>query len=582
MANPILKKIMDPILCEKIMEFYCSLFDKYLDEIKLKTFYGSQPISMMPESIMHVTEKRTSDNEFLYNMTAKLDGTRMLLFLHPKLNGTAVFIDRSMNFHETFLQYSYTSSNICLFDGEMYENVFFVFDIIYYNGYICEYSFETRLRTLQELLISNRDRFTDQVVSYFLKNANVHLIPKLYMELNGFKEMINIDLYNFVVEYFSNNPVLNGLPLKFPLKCDGLVFTPRFTRYILADNWKYPGNILYKWKPPSHETIDFILQKKHTVTVGIVENSYNKKVIFKTNENRCAIVEHSILNPDKNTVYECAYNSKRKTFYVLRERTDKYNKPNTLRTAKAVWKLLSNPVDINLLLPIALNTLTSTQLSFVIPLWQYKLLDIKSSMNIIFDYDTVINRFNKQNGRKGIFNEFEIRIGKMTETKFLSCIRYQHFKWLEYSLNSLNIPFTYHEYTDVFDNDGTRSSYSNASIICIKKQRQDIKTMLTTDTDFGYHIRIAISTEQYNNIKHQTLNDHLNDPNMTFYRIKKRKTYTFTDNFQIDMTECKTQSQTTYEVEIELKKYRNTIHIDELNNVLFFVLKILFGKSELF
>ena len=48
------------------------------------------------------------------------------------------------------------------------------------------------------------------------------------------------------------------------------------------------------------------------------------------------------------------------------------------------------------------------------------------------------------------------------------------------------------------------------------------------------------------------------------------------------MTECKTQSQTTYEVEIELKKYRNTIHIDELNNVLFFVLKNLFGKSELF
>jgi len=142
---------------------------------------------------------------------------------------------------------------------------------------------------------------------------------------------------------------------------------------------------------------------------------------------------------------------------VLHERTDKYNKLNTLRTAKAVWKLLSNPVDINLLLPIALNTLTSTQLSFVIPLWQYKLLDIKSSMNIIFDYDTVINRFNKQNGRKGIFNEFEIRIGKMTETKYVSCIRYQHFKWLEYSLNSLNIPFTYHEYTDVFDNDGTRS-----------------------------------------------------------------------------------------------------------------------------
>ena len=48
------------------------------------------------------------------------------------------------------------------------------------------------------------------------------------------------------------------------------------------------------------------------------------------------------------------------------------------------------------------------------------------------------------------------------------------------------------------------------------------------------------------------------------------------------MTECKCESQSTYEIEIELKQYHNTVHIDELNNVLFFVLKNLFGKSELF
>ena len=338
-TNPLLREITDTVNCDSIMECYCSLFDKYLDEKKVKMFYGSQPISMMPESIMHVTEKRESDNEFLYNMTAKLDGTRMLLLLHPKLKGKAVFIDRSMKFYEPYLQYSYSLNNVCLFDGEMYEHVFFVFDMIYYNGYICEYSFETQLRTLQELLISNRDRFTDQVVSYLSKNANVYLIPKLYMELNGFKELIDMDLYNFVVQYFSNNPTLKDIGLTLPLKCDGLVFTPRFTRYILADNWKYPGNILYKWKPINHETIDFILQKQHKVTVGIVENCYNKKVVFRTAENKCAIIEHCIKNPDQNTVYECAYNKQRNTFYVTRERSDKYNKPNTLRTAKSIWKL---------------------------------------------------------------------------------------------------------------------------------------------------------------------------------------------------------------------------------------------------
>ena len=78
------------------------------------------------------------------------------------------------------------------------------------------------------------------------------------------------------------------------------------------------------------------------------------------------------------------------------------------------------------------------------------------------------------------------------------------------------------------------------------------------------------------------MNDHLKDKDIVFCRLKKRKTYTFTDNFQIDMTECKCQSQTTYEIEIELKQYRNIIHIQELNTVLFFVLKNLFGKSELF
>ena len=48
------------------------------------------------------------------------------------------------------------------------------------------------------------------------------------------------------------------------------------------------------------------------------------------------------------------------------------------------------------------------------------------------------------------------------------------------------------------------------------------------------------------------------------------------------MTECKSESQTTYEVEIELKQYHNTIHISELNNVLCFVLKTLFGKRKLY
>ena len=138
-----LKLIEDDEKCKHILSLYSSLYQTYLDNSKLTAFFGGQPVSMMPESLLHITEKRQEDNEFLYNLTAKLDGTRMLLFLHPLLNSNAIFIDRSMSFYEPTTQYIYSYSSICLFDGEMYEHVFFIFDMLYYNGYLCDYDFET-------------------------------------------------------------------------------------------------------------------------------------------------------------------------------------------------------------------------------------------------------------------------------------------------------------------------------------------------------------------------------------------------------------------------------------------------------
>ena len=80
-----LRPIEDSERCSTILNIYASLFVDYLPENKRYKFYGSQPISMMAESIMHITERRKNDNEFLYNITAKLDGTRMLLLLHATL-----------------------------------------------------------------------------------------------------------------------------------------------------------------------------------------------------------------------------------------------------------------------------------------------------------------------------------------------------------------------------------------------------------------------------------------------------------------------------------------------------------------
>ena len=129
-----------------IMECYVSLFKTFMRTTDTNKFYGSQPVSMMSESLLYVTQRRETDGEFLYNVTPKLDGTRMLMFCHPMFK-TIIFIDRSLNLYESIHSYTYNTSMTCLFDGEFFIDVFFVFDILYYNGFICSYIFDVRLET---------------------------------------------------------------------------------------------------------------------------------------------------------------------------------------------------------------------------------------------------------------------------------------------------------------------------------------------------------------------------------------------------------------------------------------------------
>jgi len=68
-----------------IMECYVLLFKSFMSTTDASKFYGSQPVSMMSESLLYVTQRRESDGEFLYNVTPKLDGTRMLMLCNPML-----------------------------------------------------------------------------------------------------------------------------------------------------------------------------------------------------------------------------------------------------------------------------------------------------------------------------------------------------------------------------------------------------------------------------------------------------------------------------------------------------------------
>jgi len=110
---------------------------------------------------------------------------------------------------------------------------------------------------------------------------------------------------------------------------------------------------------------------------------------------------------------------------------------------------------------------------------------------------------------------------------------------------------------------------------CIKKYQQDIKNFIVADT-FGYDFRVSVATEEtFSNI-------HLDKK--TNYRKKKRKTFNYNKNFNIDTTifyTSKSPEVARFQIEIELKTFRNIIDIDELNTVILFVLRNLNGRSEI-
>ena len=69
-------------------------------------FYGGVPIDLEAESLLHIVQYNITEDkkrrQYLYNITSKLDGLRLLMFIHPLME-SVMFIDRKPNFYEASL-----------------------------------------------------------------------------------------------------------------------------------------------------------------------------------------------------------------------------------------------------------------------------------------------------------------------------------------------------------------------------------------------------------------------------------------------------------------------------------------------
>jgi len=202
-----------------------------------------------------------------YYITEKADGERAFLFIKNEK------ISYLTSTEEKMLNSKFTLSFSGIFDCELVKDVFFIFDVLEFNGEnVSKLSFEKRLDILNKIKQELENT----------KNINVKKYYKLSMST------YQKDIYAAYKE-------------KRPYKVDGLIFTKS------GDDYNKTVNL--KWKPPEQLTIDFIYIKDstHSLFVGIDKRSWllygfplpkNYTQIISTIKSDFEIVKNKMITKD--------------------------------------------------------------------------------------------------------------------------------------------------------------------------------------------------------------------------------------------------------------------------------------------
>lgn len=298
--------------------------------------------------------------------TIKINGTRCMLlltdygmyFLDPPYTYSKV---RSYN---KKYRPSFTST---LIDGEYCEmnNTYYAFDMLFYRGKnVMSWDFEARYQKLLETkdAVSFTNGITYTVKEYFTSGWDIFDKCAKAIEAAKAMEEVNKNI------------------------TDGLILT---SAYGYSDKGLYALKC-YKWKPPRHLTIDFLLKRYRGKELQMLKESIMKekgmssipdnlifyklltlgdskgeKVIFKgskTTKFRGFLVSKDNVKVDGYTdidgkVVECIYMKPAATdsnpnpkpedgsFYPIRIRFDRAGQPNKNRVAEDVWDDIINPIS---------------------------------------------------------------------------------------------------------------------------------------------------------------------------------------------------------------------------------------------
>ena len=275
-------------------------------------FIGNQPVTLSNTSF-----KISELNK--YYLTYKLDGQRHLFLTD---NSDMWLINSKMKFIYKGTKGTIIHSKPSLFDGELFNDTYYIFDILFYNG------LDVRMYTLSDRIKLLNNIFKNKI----LENNFLKIKMKKHIKGNTCKIFYNL------LEKYKKHMVING-------SVDGIIFTP---------NVDYDSSITpLKWKLGTLLSIDFLIRKLKINNDFYFELLLQNKKRFVPRIKWCkdiglTKVSEKIFNTyTDNSIVEFVF--KKDKFIPIRSRPDKL-KANYDTVIHSNMKEILFPTDIKKLI----------------------------------------------------------------------------------------------------------------------------------------------------------------------------------------------------------------------------------------
>ncbi|KZC05483.1 mRNA-capping enzyme, partial [Dufourea novaeangliae] len=288
-------------------------------------FPGSQPVSMDEDNIRLLHEKP-------YMVSWKADGTRYMMMIQG--DGDIYFIDRNNSVFQvsglTFPHLRDVNRTLrdTLLDGEMVIDKaegkdiprYLVYDVIMYDGRdVSKLPFHPdRYNNIEKEIMGGRHRAIRE--------------GRLRKE----KEPFAVRIKFFWDVILAANLLSDKFAKKLGHEPDGLIFQPSKEPYC-------PGisREVLKWKPLSHNSVDFKLKIVTESGVGILPKKVGHLYVGGLDVPFGKMKVTKEIKDLNNAIVECKFENCQWVF--MRERTDK-SFPNSKNTAESVCKTIGKPI----------------------------------------------------------------------------------------------------------------------------------------------------------------------------------------------------------------------------------------------